>query len=58
LKLSQSRVDVVKAYLVSKGIGGRRIAGKGWGGKKPIASSDTEDNRRLNRRVEFTIVKD
>jgi OOP family OmpA-OmpF porin len=57
-KLSQRRVDVVKKYLVSKGINGRRIQGKGYGGKKPIASSDTEESRRLNRRVEFTILKD
>jgi len=58
LKLSKSRVDKVKSYLVSKGISGRRIKGKGYGGQKPIASSDSEESRKLNRRVEFTIVKD
>lgn len=58
LKLSQSRVDKVKSYLVSKGISGRRIKGKGYGGQKPIAGSDSEESRKLNRRVEFTIVKD
>ena len=58
LRLSQKRVERVKAYLVSKGINGKRIAGKGFGGSKPIASNDTEETRRLNRRVEFTIVKD
>ncbi len=58
LKLSQSRVDKVKSYLVSKGVSGRRIKGKGYGGKKPIAGSDSEESRKLNRRVEFTIVKD
>lgn len=57
LKLSQSRVDKVKAYLVSKGIAGRRIKGKGYGGQRPIANSDSEESRKLNRRVEFTIVK-
>ncbi len=58
VKLSLKRVEVVKAYLVSKGISGRRIDGKGHGGSKPIADNKTEATRRLNRRVEFTIVKD
>ena len=57
-RLSQKRVDRVKAYLVSKGINGKRISGKGFGGTKPIANNKTEETRRLNRRVEFTIVKD
>ncbi len=57
-RLSQKRVERVKAYLVSKGISGKRIGGKGYGGSKPMASNQTEETRRLNRRVEFTIVKD
>lgn len=58
LRLSQRRIERVKGYLVSKGISTKRITGKGYGGSKPIASNDTEETRRLNRRVEFTIVKD
>jgi outer membrane protein OmpA-like peptidoglycan-associated protein len=58
LRLSQKRVERVKGYLVSKGISNKRINGKGFGGSKPIASNDSEETRRLNRRVEFTIVKD
>lgn len=58
VKLSQKRVETVKAYLVSKGISGRRVRGKGYGGSKPIADNRTEATRRMNRRVEFTIVKD
>jgi OmpA-OmpF porin, OOP family len=57
LKLSQARVEKVKAYLVSKGIDKKRITGKGYGGNRPIASNDTEETRLLNRRVEFTILK-
>ncbi len=57
-RLSQKRTERVKAYLVSKGISGKRIAGKGFGGSKPIADNRSEETRRLNRRVEFTIVKD
>lgn len=57
VKLSQARVDKVKSYLVSKGVEGKRITGKGYGGSKPIASNDTEETRQFNRRVEFTIKK-
>ncbi len=55
--LSQQRVNKVKQYLVSKGIESKRISGKGLGGSKPIASNDTEESRRMNRRVEFVIKK-
>jgi OOP family OmpA-OmpF porin len=57
IKLSQARVNTVKAYLVSKGIEPKRISGKGYGGSKPIASNEGEETRKLNRRVEFTIKK-
>ncbi|CAN5139088.1 OmpA family protein [soil metagenome] len=57
-RLSQKRVERVKGYLVSKGVNAKRIGGKGFGGAKPIASNESEETRRLNRRVEFTIVKD
>jgi outer membrane protein OmpA-like peptidoglycan-associated protein len=56
-KLSQARVQKVKEYLVASGVSAKRISGKGYGGAKPIAVNDTEESRRLNRRVEFTIVK-
>jgi len=58
LVLSQQRVDKIKSYLVSKGISQKRIKGKGYGGSRPIATNDSEDARRLNRRVEFRILKD
>jgi OmpA-OmpF porin, OOP family len=57
VKLSHQRVTKVKDYLVEHGIDGKRITGKGYGGTRPIASNDTEESRRMNRRVEFTIKK-
>lgn len=56
-KLSQERVDVVVAYFIDNGIDSKRLTGKGYGGSKPIASNKSEATRRLNRRVEFTVVK-
>lgn len=58
MKLSRERVDEVKKYLVSKGIESKRITGRGYGGTRPIADNDADETRALNRRVEFTIVKD
>ncbi|HTF19190.1 MAG TPA: OmpA family protein [Chryseolinea sp.] len=57
VKLSQARTEKVKEYLVSKGVEGKRVSGKGYGGAKPIASNDDEETRKLNRRVEFVIKK-
>jgi outer membrane protein OmpA-like peptidoglycan-associated protein len=57
MELSQQRVDRIKAYLVLKGIKPNRISGKGFGGTRPIAANKDEEGRRLNRRVEFVIVK-
>ncbi len=57
IKLSQDRVDAVKQYLVDHGINASRISGKGFGGTKPIASNESEETRRMNRRVEFSIVE-
>ena len=56
-RLSRERVEKVKEYLVNQGIEGKRITGKGYGGIKPIADNDAEVTRRLNRRVEFTIIR-
>ncbi len=57
LKLSEERVEEVKNYLITKGVSPERITTKGWGQTRPIASNATEERRKLNRRVEFTITK-
>lgn len=56
-KLSDNRARSVMEYILSKGIDPSRITSKGYGETKPVAPNDTPDNRQLNRRVEFTIVK-
>lgn len=57
VELSTERVEVVRQYLIVKGINAGRITGKGYGGTKPIASNRNEETRRLNRRVEFKVVE-
>ncbi len=52
-KLSIQRALSVRDYLVSKGISKRRFIVKGFAYWRPIAPSNTEAGRALNRRVEF-----
>jgi outer membrane protein OmpA-like peptidoglycan-associated protein len=57
LDLSEKRVKEVKRYLVEKGVDTGRVQIKGWGATKPIASNANEEKRKLNRRVEFLVLK-
>ncbi|MEM9848597.1 MAG: OmpA family protein [Bacteroidota bacterium] len=55
--LSKRRAKAVAEYLWSKGIATNRVHYIGLGSDRPIASNDTEAGRKLNRRVEFLILK-
>jgi outer membrane protein OmpA-like peptidoglycan-associated protein len=44
-------------YILSKGIAPNRIISQGYGETKPVVPNDTDENRQLNRRVEFKILK-
>lgn len=57
MKLSQSRAESVKAWLVKKGIAADRITAKGYGPDNPIADNKTKEGRAQNRRIEFFRVK-
>lgn len=56
-KLSEQRTKAVADYLIKEGIDTKRITYKGYGSKNPIAPNDTEENKAINRRVEFKISK-
>jgi len=56
LKLSQQRVDAVKAYLISKNINKKRVKTKAFGGTNPLSKDDTPEAHRMNRRVELRIL--
>ncbi|MDI1245865.1 MAG: OmpA family protein [Rhodoferax sp.] len=55
-KLSVSRSEAVKAYLVSKGIEKNRIYTEGKGEAQPVADNKTKEGRAKNRRVEIEVV--
>jgi OmpA-OmpF porin, OOP family len=58
MELSESRVEAVKKYLVSKGIAKDRIKTKALGGSQPLSNEMTQEARAMNRRVEMRILKD
>jgi len=55
-KLSLERAYNVREYLVGKGIAGNRIKFVGLGDTQPVSANDNEENRKLNRRVEYKII--
>jgi len=58
IELSRQRVSAVREYLISKGIEKSRMTIKAYGATKPVSKNTTEEGRRLNRRVEFTILSE
>ncbi|MEM1135606.1 MAG: OmpA family protein [Bacteroidota bacterium] len=56
LQLSKNRASVVVRYLQAKGIKSTRLKAKGFGEDQPIASNDTNEGKRKNRRVEITVL--
>ena len=57
LYLSQRRAGSMVNYLIINGVNRDRLIAKGFGGTKPIASNILEADRRLNRRIDFNIVR-
>ena len=53
--LSERRAQAVADYQKSLGVAGSRVSTVGLGESNPVASNDSEDGRRQNRRVEVAI---
>ncbi len=57
MTLSAKRAQAVANYLQKLGVSKDRIIWEGHGGTRPINGNETEEARRQNRRVEFTITR-
>jgi hypothetical protein len=58
LKLSKDRAQAIKDYVVSKGqFDPDRVIAEGYGNTKPIVEEKTNEDKKINRRVEFEIIK-
>ncbi len=57
LQLSLKRAQSVATYLISHGIASTRIIQKGYGADKPLKPNDSEENKQINRRIEFRVVR-
>jgi len=54
-RLSERRASTVAESLERAGVDGNRISSRGLGTRAPVASNETEEGRRQNRRVEVII---
>lgn len=57
LALSQLRAKMLVDYLLNRSINPKRLIATGFGGSKPIASNLQEKDRKLNRRIDFILLK-
>jgi outer membrane protein OmpA-like peptidoglycan-associated protein len=55
VSVSKFRANIIKTYLAGKGVDPSRITAFGLGPENPIASNETAEGRRQNRRVEIEI---
>ncbi len=51
--LSSNRAQSVRQYLIDKGVAADRLTARAYGQDKPIASNETREGRKQNRRVEL-----
>jgi len=57
LKLSQQRAEAIREYLLKHGVSAGQIIAKGYGASNPVATNDTPEGRKINRRTEIHIIK-
>ncbi len=57
-RLSDSRANAVKNFLVQNGIDQFRLSAVGYGEDRPIATNRTRAGRAQNRRVEINLIKE
>jgi len=54
-ELSERRASTVSSFLIAQGLSRDRLTARGYGASQPVASNDTPEGRRQNRRVELVV---
>ena len=57
LRLSQNQAQLIVSYLVNRGISLIRLIGKGYGGTRPVALNSQKNAKKLNKRIDFLIIR-
>ena len=57
LELGQYRAEVIKRYLISKGVASDKVVALSRGETRPIADNQSKEGRAQNRRTELEIIK-
>ncbi|MCU0431354.1 MAG: OmpA family protein [Cytophagaceae bacterium] len=57
IKLTEERAKTIREFLLQAGIDSKRMFYKGYGSSKPLVPSTSEENKKLNERVELEILK-
>lgn len=57
MQLTQKQADVVKEYLISKGVKAENMTAKAYGSTEQISDNNTAEGKAKNNRVEFRIKK-
>ncbi len=57
VKLSEFRANIVKSFLLGRGVKDHQMEIEGKGGRVPIETNDTAWGRKMNRRVEILILE-
>ncbi len=55
--LSGARANSVRQYLIDQGIDADRLTAVGYGSAQPVASNDTPEGRRKNRRTDVRVTQ-
>jgi OmpA-OmpF porin, OOP family len=53
IQLTWQRAESIRNYLIGRGISADRLKSKGYGSLEPIAPNNSDEGRKMNRRVEL-----
>jgi Cu+-exporting ATPase len=56
-RLSKARAESILRELTRMGVAASRLEAKGYGAENPIATNDTEEGRRKNRRISLGVIE-